>query len=267
MSDPKTIADLTSDPKNARRRTSRGHGMIVDSLQQLGAGRSILIDEDGKILAGNGVIEGAAEAGITKLKVVDASGDEIVAVRRKGLTEAQKTDLALRDNRTGELAEWDVGVLKALDEAGGTLDHLFTAAEKAKLFNDDEAGSQSAIEPLSVDRQPDVVWVLLAVPVEEWPKHEREIERLQKVALVSSMVTRATPDEEMIEARKRRDVSTEVRKFVYERDEGKCVSCDSTESLQFDHIIPLSKGGGGTAANVQLLCSGCNRKKSSEVGA
>jgi hypothetical protein len=81
--------------------------MLVQSLGQVGAARSIVIDENNEVLAGNGVVEAAAEAGITKLQVVEAEGDTIVAVRRRGLTPDQKRALALYDNRTGELAEWD----------------------------------------------------------------------------------------------------------------------------------------------------------------
>jgi len=98
-STPTTIADLNPDPTNARSHSPRNIGMLVDSLQQLGASRSIVIDEEGTVLAGNGVVEAAAEAGITKVRVVDVAGDELVAVRRTGLTPEQKVDLALRDNR------------------------------------------------------------------------------------------------------------------------------------------------------------------------
>jgi len=46
--------------------------MLVDALQKVGASRSIVVDEDGVILAGNGVVEAASEAGLTKLQIVDS---------------------------------------------------------------------------------------------------------------------------------------------------------------------------------------------------
>jgi len=109
-----SIADLTPDERNARKHNPRNIGMIMDSLQQVGAARSIVVDEDGKILAGHGVIEAAAEAGIERVQVVDADGETIIAVRRSGLTAEQKVKLALYDNRTAELAEWDAEVLSEL---------------------------------------------------------------------------------------------------------------------------------------------------------
>ena len=53
---------------------------------RVGAARSIVIDEDGVVLSGNATIEAAAQAGIDRVKVVEADGNEIVAVQRKGLT-------------------------------------------------------------------------------------------------------------------------------------------------------------------------------------
>jgi len=105
----------------------------VDSLQEVGAARSIVIDEDGRILAGNGTVEAAAEAGITRVQVVDADGETIVAVRRRGLTEEQKRRLALLDNRTAELAEWAAPVLEALRDDGLKLDDLFSDDELAAV--------------------------------------------------------------------------------------------------------------------------------------
>ncbi len=54
-----TIADLTPDSKNARAHNPRNLGMIESALRELGAGRSILIDGKGEIIAGNGVIQAA----------------------------------------------------------------------------------------------------------------------------------------------------------------------------------------------------------------
>ena len=56
-------------------------------------------------------------------------------------------------------------------------------------------------------------------------------------------------------------VPDEVRAFVWERDEGRCVRCGAEDDLQFDHVIPVAKGGGNAAGNVQILCGDCNRQK------
>lgn len=108
------IADLTFDPRNARKRTERSSGMLARSLQDVGAARSIVIDENGVVLAGNGTVEAAGQIGIERVRVVEADGNEIIAVRRSGLTAEQKVQLALYDNRTSDLAEWDADVLDDL---------------------------------------------------------------------------------------------------------------------------------------------------------
>ena len=41
--------------------------------------------------------------------------------------------------------------------------------------------------------------------------------------------------------------------------------CGSQKNLEFDHIIPVSKGGANTARNLQLLCQDCNRHKSDKI--
>jgi len=62
-----------------------------------------------------------------------------------------------------------------------------------------------------------------------------------------------------------RYVSSDVRKKVYHRDAGRCVICGATKGLQYDHIIPVSRGGGNTAENIQLLCQNCNKLKSNRI--
>ena len=111
-----SINDLKSDHQNARKSTDRSAELIKESLQRYGADRSIVIDEDNRILAGNGTIEGAKEAGIDRIRVIETDGDEVIAVRRTGLTEEQKVGLALADNRTADLSEWDQEMLNRLGE-------------------------------------------------------------------------------------------------------------------------------------------------------
>ena len=74
-----SINNLKSDHKNARKRTDRSAALIKESLERYGAARSIVIDEEGRILAGNGTVEGAKQAGIDNLRIIDTDGDEIIA--------------------------------------------------------------------------------------------------------------------------------------------------------------------------------------------
>jgi hypothetical protein len=67
------------------------------------------------------------------------------------------------------------------------------------------------------------------------------------------------------ESYKRERISEEVRIAVWRRDDGKCARCGSRENLEYDHIVPVSKGGGNTARNIELLCESCNRKKSNKI--
>jgi hypothetical protein len=67
------------------------------------------------------------------------------------------------------------------------------------------------------------------------------------------------------EGRKREGVPEKVRIAVWCRDQGKCVKCGSREKLEYDHIIPHSKGGSDTVRNIELLCEKCNREKRDNI--
>lgn len=89
-----SLGDLVPDSANCRRHNPRNIGSIVNSLHKVGAARSIVIDENNVILAGNGLVEAAGEAGIEKVRIVEADGNTVIAVRRTGLTPKQKAELA-----------------------------------------------------------------------------------------------------------------------------------------------------------------------------
>ncbi len=63
-----------------------------------------------------------------------------------------------------------------------------------------------------------------------------------------------------------RHISQQVKDLVWNRENGRCRECQSNERLEFDHIIPFSKGGSNTYRNIQLLCEPCNRTKSGKIG-
>jgi 5-methylcytosine-specific restriction endonuclease McrA len=72
-----------------------------------------------------------------------------------------------------------------------------------------------------------------------------------------------TSSDEPEDTRESRDaIPSAIRREVWRRDEGKCKKCGSRVNLEYDHIIPVSRGGSNTARNIELLCETCNRSKS-----
>lgn len=66
-------------------------------------------------------------------------------------------------------------------------------------------------------------------------------------------------------AKKTRTIGQDVKQAVWLRDKGQCIECTSNQYLEFDHIIPFSKGGANSIGNIQLLCRKCNLKKSDRI--
>jgi len=64
---------------------------------------------------------------------------------------------------------------------------------------------------------------------------------------------------------RREAIPERVRHEVWRRDRGTCVDCGSRMRLEFDHIIPLSRGGSSTARNLEIRCESCNRAKGAAV--
>jgi hypothetical protein len=64
---------------------------------------------------------------------------------------------------------------------------------------------------------------------------------------------------------RREAIPEHVRHEVWRRDQGRCVVCGSQEQLEFDHIIPISRGGSNTARNIELRCEPHNRSKGARI--
>lgn len=61
--------------------------------------------------------------------------------------------------------------------------------------------------------------------------------------------------------KRRQHIPKELRRVVFERDGGRCVECGTNFDLQYDHVLPVARGGATTVENLQLLCGDCNRAK------
>lgn len=173
----RTIGDLTPDPRNARKHGERNISTLEKSLESFGAARSIVVDENGRILAGNGVVEAAANVGIERVRQVEADGNEIVAVVRRGLTEAQKLGLAIADNRVGELAEWDTKILEEISTDIDLSDY-FTEDEMGEVLKETER-----LHEVERELQPkQYVRVLISIPLDHAAEAKDIIDRLATVS-------------------------------------------------------------------------------------
>ena len=101
------------DERNYRKHSDQNKKIIKKSLQELGAGRSVVIDADDTLVAGNGVYE-QAQALKMPVRVVETDGSELVVVKRTDIhtTDEKRKKLALADNAAGDLSEWDVPLIK-----------------------------------------------------------------------------------------------------------------------------------------------------------
>lgn len=128
---------LTPDHANANKGTERGRYALEASLRQYGAGRSILLDKNGRIIAGNKTVETAADVGLDDVLIVETDGKQIVAVQRTDLdidSEAGR-GLAYADNRVGQLSlDWDAEQVLADLNAGVDLSALWRQDELDEMI-------------------------------------------------------------------------------------------------------------------------------------
>lgn len=145
------IDSLQQDDKNFNKGTKKGRKLIDKSIRKFGAGRSILLDKNNRIIAGNKTQELAREAGIKKVIVIDAKPDELVAVRRGDvdLDSEKGREMALADNATGAAnLDWDDEALaRAQEEIGQSVEEwgveLPFLGDETKVSPDDYGDSFS----------------------------------------------------------------------------------------------------------------------------
>lgn len=116
------ISELTPDDKNANKGTDYGKELMDNSFKKFGAGRSILIDKNNRIIAGNKSTQQCAEIGINDVIIIETDGKSIVAVKRTDidLDSKEGRELAIADNATQKAnLEWDEDNLKEIVDEWG----------------------------------------------------------------------------------------------------------------------------------------------------
>lgn len=174
------IARLKFDPRNANKGTKRGRAALATSLRKYGAGRSILLDRNGTVIAGNKTLEQAIARGDTEVQVVQTDGSQLIAVQRVDLDlekDAKAKSLAVADNRVGELdLSWNPTELAAIGKE----------VDLSEFFNEDELADLMTDVPQLAEREQELkpktfVRVLISVPLESAGGAKELIDRLALV--------------------------------------------------------------------------------------
>ena len=151
------IIDLVTDDLNANKGSEYGQSLIERSLREFGAGRSILIDKNNRIIAGNKTIESAGAIGLEDVVVVETTGEQIVAVKRTDidLDSKQGRELAIADNATAKAnIVWDNENLETIQEHWDIkAEDWGIDYEKMPIFGGDSNASCDMIEKLSIHKK------------------------------------------------------------------------------------------------------------------
>lgn len=116
------IESLVPDNKNFNKGTEYGDRLMDESLRKFRLARSIVIDKNNRIIAGNKTAEKAADIGFTDVLVVEVDGNQLVAVKRKDidLDSAKGRELALADNATSKAnLAWDESMIEEVSQQWG----------------------------------------------------------------------------------------------------------------------------------------------------
>lgn len=151
MVEEKKISALIPDDHNFNVGTEYGQRLIEKSLSEFGAGRGILLDKNGRIIAGNKTVENAAAIGLEDVIIVPTDGTKIVATMRTDidLDSERGRAMALADNATSAAnLKWDATELQKAAEKWNVdaTEWGVSLAENAEAFQRAEAEEDGFVE-------------------------------------------------------------------------------------------------------------------------
>lgn len=158
------IESLIQDDKNFNKGTEKGEQLINKSFAELGAGRSVLLDKDNRIIAGNKSQKAAINAGLKNVRIIETDGTELIAVKRTdvSLDSEKGRKLALADNLTQQVnLAWDEAV-------------VFEIKNDLPEFNPEDYGFD--FSKLKIEQNQELLTGIQEDDFEESPVEDREIQ-------------------------------------------------------------------------------------------
>jgi hypothetical protein len=164
------LTDYKPLQRNPNKGTQRGTGILEQSVRELGAGRSILVDKNGVILAGNHAQEAFVNAGMDEVIEVETDGNQVVVVKRTDLDAESSAGkkMAIMDNRTSEQGlAWDAVVLEEMMEeikaADGELGMALDGLAEDEGIDTEEAEIAEIMQTIKPKK---MARILVSVPID-----------------------------------------------------------------------------------------------------
>ena len=105
--------EIKQDSNNYRQHNDKNKELMRKSLQECGTGRSIVVDSQNEIIAGNGIFEEAKKLKIP-VKVIESDGKQLIVIKRTDLKtkDAKRKKLAVYDNSTSDTSTFKLDLLE-----------------------------------------------------------------------------------------------------------------------------------------------------------
>ena len=141
------LKDLKQDRRNYRKHNDKNISLIRKSVDDCGLGRSIVIDNENEIIAGNGLVSAISKN--TPIKVIESTGKELIVVKRTDLStkDEKRKKLAVMDNSASDSSEFDLDLLK-LDFDDFQLNEMgidFTTLPEVEEETEEELGTEKKL--------------------------------------------------------------------------------------------------------------------------
>ena len=148
------MSEIKFDPDNFRIHSDKNKRIIRKSLEDFGGGRSVLVDNENYLIAGNGVFEESQKLGMP-VRLVETDGSELIVVKRKDLSrgDERRKKLALVDNHASDTSEFDFDLIHenfTIDELKSFEFDLSFDSEDSEPVQDEDVFDESEDESDSI---------------------------------------------------------------------------------------------------------------------